>query len=131
MKLFTAVSSLLMSFISVNCSFIILSKSDKLLSDLDAAIRDNLQSQACNIVNHYGQLAHDPKPMFEVLLKYATSEDGALHAEKFYRTVSEEYRTTRPAYRARHLIGLARVTASEFGFAAPGQQEARTLLGLS
>jgi len=103
-------------------------ESDKLLSDLDAAIRDNLQSQACNIVNHYGQLAHDPKPMFEVLLKYATSEDGALHAEKYYRTTTEEFARTRPAFRWRHAISLARVTASEYGRPAPGYREACELL---
>ncbi|MBX9655183.1 hypothetical protein K2Y11_16335 [bacterium] len=101
---------------------------DKLLSDLDSAIRDNLQGQACNIVNHYGQLAHDPKPLFEVLLRYATSEDGALHAEKYYRTTTEEFARTRPAFRWRHAISLARVTASEYGRSAPGYREACELL---
>src|SRR5574344_1399342 len=38
MKLFTAVSSLLISFTSVNCSFIILSKSDRLLSDTASSV---------------------------------------------------------------------------------------------
>ena len=60
--------------------------------------------------------------------RYAVSEDGALHAEKFYRTVSEEFSATRAAFRWRHLTALARVTASEFGRPAAGMAEARELL---
>jgi hypothetical protein len=70
------------------------------------------------------------KPIFDLLLKYATSEDGALHAEKFYRTVSEEFARARPAYKWRHLVGLARVTASEYGRPAEGYAESRQLLGV-
>jgi hypothetical protein len=62
------------------------------------------------------------------LLRYAVSEDGALHAEKFYRTVSEEFASTRAAYRWRHLVALARVTASEYGRPAAGMAEAHALL---
>ena len=66
--------------------------------------------------------------MFDLLLRYAVSEDGALHAEKFYRTVSEEFAATRPAFRWRQVVALARVTASEFGRPAAGMAEARALL---
>ncbi len=103
---------------------------DKLLSELDVAVRDNQQAQACNLVGHYGQLGHNSAPVFDLLLKYAVSEDGALHAEKYYRTTSEEFARTRPAFRWRHLIGLARVTASECGRPAPGYGEACELLGV-
>ena len=51
--------------------------------------------------------------MFDLLLKYAVSEDGALHAEKYYRTAREEFAATRPAFRWRQLVALARVTASD------------------
>ena len=68
--------------------------------------------------------ARTPRAVFGLLLGYAVSEDGALHAEKFYRTVREEFATTRPAFRWRHLVALARVTASEFGRTAPGYAEA-------
>jgi hypothetical protein len=64
-----------------------------------------------------------------LLLRFATSEDGALHAEKYYRTVVEEFGSTRQAFRWRHLVGLARVSASEYGFPAPGFAEACRLLG--
>jgi hypothetical protein len=66
--------------------------------------------------------------VFDVLLKYAISEDGALHAEKYYRTVSEEFAALRPAFRWRQLVALARVTASEYGYSAPGYAEACKLL---
>jgi hypothetical protein len=65
-----------------------------------------------------------------MLLRYAISEDGALHAEKYYRTVTEEFASTRPALRWRQLAALARVTASEYGFPAPGIAEARRLLNV-
>jgi len=66
--------------------------------------------------------------LFDFLLRYAVSEDGALHAEKFYRTVSEEFAATRAAFRWRHLVALTRVTASEFGRPAAGVSETRALL---
>ena len=62
------------------------------------------------------------------MLKYAVSEDGSLHAEKFYRTASMEFASTRPAFRWRQLVALARVTASEFGRPAAGVAEAREML---
>ena len=66
--------------------------------------------------------------LFDLLLRYAVSEDGALHAEKYYRTVSEEFAAARPAFRWRQLTALARVTASEYGRTAPGYAEACELL---
>jgi len=99
-----------------------------LLRQTDEAIRGNLQARASGLVHRYGELGHDPRPVFDLMLRYAVSEDGALHAEKFYRTVSEEFATTRAAFRWRHLVGLARVTASEYGRPAPAMAEARALL---
>jgi hypothetical protein len=102
-----------------------------LLRETEEAIRANLQGGACAVVHRYGELGLSPRPMFDLLLKYAVSEDGSLHAEKYYRTVSEEFHATRPAYRWRHVVALARVTASEFGRPAQGIAEARSLLGLA
>ncbi len=101
---------------------------DALLREADEAIRQNLQIRAAAIVSRYGELGHTPRPVFDLLLRYAVSEDGALHAEKYYRTVTEEFAATRPAFRWRQLVALARVTASEFGRTAPGMAEARDLL---
>ena len=99
-----------------------------LLREADDAIRQNLQSRAAAIIHRYGELGHPPRPVFDLMLRYAVSEDGALHAEKYYRTVSEEFASTRPAYRWRQLTALARVTASEYGRPAAGIAEARELL---
>ena len=100
-----------------------------LLREADAAIRANDQSRACAAVHRYGEARrHAPRPVFDLLLSYAVSEDGALHAEKYYRTVSEEFASTRPAFRWRQLVALARVTASEYGRPAPGYAEACQLL---
>jgi hypothetical protein len=103
----------------------------KLLEDADIAIRENDQFRTCAIIGRYGELGLAARPVFDLLLRYATSEFGALHAEKYYRTVSEEFVKTRAAFRWRQLVALARVTASEYGNPAPGYQEARELLGLT
>jgi hypothetical protein len=102
-----------------------------LLRELDEAIRGNLQARATAVTHRYGQLGHAPRALFDVLLGYAISEDGALHAEKYYRTVSEEFAATRPAFRWRQLTALARVTASEYGRPAAGCDEAKELLKLT
>jgi hypothetical protein len=96
-----------------------------LLGALDEAVRGNDQARACAVVQRYGQLGLEEKGVFAVLLKYGVSEDGALHAEKYYRTVRDEFARTRPSFRWRHLVALARVTASEYGRPAPGLEEAR------
>ena len=103
---------------------------DALLPDLEAAIRSNDQALACALVDHMGTLGLPARPVFDLLLRYAISEDGSLHAEKYYRTVTEEFAAMRPAFRWRQLVALARVTASEYGLAAPGMEEARKLLKL-
>ncbi|MBM83869.1 MAG: hypothetical protein CMJ78_25215 [Planctomycetaceae bacterium] len=76
----------------------------------------------------YGELEHPARPVFDLLLQFAVSQDGALHAEKYYQTVTEEFATRRTAFRWNHLVGLARVTASEFGWPAPGHEAATELL---
>jgi hypothetical protein len=100
-----------------------------LLAEAETAIQAKDQVRVSAVVHRYGELGHRPRPVFDLLLKYAISQDGALHAEKYYRTVSEEFASTRPAFRWRHLVALARVTASEYGFPAPGYADARRLLG--
>jgi hypothetical protein len=103
-------------------------EADALLREAEEAIRGNLQARASAVVQRYGDLGHPPRPLFDLLLRYAITEDGSLHAEKFYRTVSEEFASTRAAFRWRHLVALARVTASEFGRPAAGIAEAHALL---
>jgi hypothetical protein len=66
--------------------------------------------------------------LFECFREVAVSEDGALHAEKFFWTVWEEHTTVRPAFRDQYLIGLARVSASQCGWPAPGREQALQLL---
>lgn len=105
-------------------------KPDALLPEADTAIKGGDQSRACALIHRYGELGRSPREAFDVLLRFAISEDGALHAEKYYRTVTEEFATTRPAFRWRHLAALARVTASEYGHPAPGVADARRLLGV-
>ena len=101
---------------------------DALLRDAEAAIKAKDQNGAAAMIHRYGELGLAARPVFDLLLRYAISEDGALHAEKYYRTVTEEFAAARPAFRWRHLVALARVTTSEFGFPAAGYSEACKLL---
>src|SRR5207302_698825 len=102
-----------------------------LLKEAEGAIRDKDQFRAAAVVHRYGELGHDSRPIFDLLLRYAVSEEGALHAEKYYQTVSEEFTFLRPAFRWRELTALARVTTSEYGYPARGYTEACQLLDVS
>jgi len=101
---------------------------DGLLRELDAAVRAKEQFHAAAVAARYGALGHAPAPVFDLLLRFATSEDGALHAEKYYHTVCAEFAATRPALRWGQLVALARVTASEYGHPSAGYQEAKRRL---
>jgi len=89
-------------------------------------------------VKTYGERGYDVESAFTLMLKYTISEDGRLHGEKYYHTVREEFKTIRPAFRWRQVVGLARVTASaygcnrqdEHGFRAAGYDDACKLLGV-
>lgn len=100
----------------------------ELLRAAATAIEQRDQQGACAAVRCYGDAGHPAEPMIQLLLRYAISEDGALHAEKYFHTAREEFHRARPAFRWRHLVALARVTASEFGEPAPGVAQARKLL---
>ncbi|MBC8291327.1 MAG: hypothetical protein H8E37_13580, partial [Planctomycetes bacterium] len=109
-----------------------------LLGEAEAAIRQNDQKRAAAAIGLYGQKGHSARAALDLMLKYAISEDGRLHSEKFYRTVTEEYALTSPAYRWRNITALARVTASAYGYSvddqkghrASGYEEACRLLGV-
>jgi len=105
-------------------------KTADLLRETEAAIKAKDQARACALVQRYGERSQPPRPVFDLLLRYAVSEDGSLHAEKYYRTVREEFASIRLAFRWRQLVTLARVTASAHGYAAPGHAEACRLLGV-
>lgn len=100
-----------------------------LLTELDGAIRNRDQEQACALAAVYGAAGHAAEPLFDLLVRHGVADDGALHAEKYFHTASEEFARTRPAFRWRQLVALARVTASQAGQPAPGLDEARRLLG--
>ena len=101
-----------------------------LLRETDAAIKAGDQALAAALVQKYGEAGNPERAMFDLLLKYGVSEDGALHAEKYYRTASKEFASSRSAFKWRQLIALARVTTSEYGRPAPGYEDAKKLLGL-
>ncbi len=100
-----------------------------LLGELKRAVGANNQGLACAVVAKYGQAGHSEGNVFHMLREYAISQDGALHAEKYFKTTSDDFANTSKDLRWRHLVALARVTASEFGREAAGHHEACELLG--
>ncbi|HLJ58046.1 MAG TPA: hypothetical protein VKT77_23610 [Chthonomonadaceae bacterium] len=106
-------------------------ESAALLRELDGAIRENDQARAAALARRYGDRDHAPRPIFDMFLRYATSEDGALHAEKYYRTVADEFARSRKSTRWQHVTALARVTASEYGKRADGYEQACSLLKIT
>ncbi|WP_373651803.1 hypothetical protein [Schlesneria sp. DSM 10557] len=111
---------------------------ERLLAVTEDAIRNNEQGLATAAIQVYGNRGFEVDPVLNLMLKYAVSEDGRLHGEKYFQTVCEEYKTTRPAFRWRQIVALARVTASSYGynredkhgFRAAGYEEACHLLGV-
>ena len=109
-----------------------------LLSECEEAIKENDQGRAAAAIQIYGEKNLPVQAVFQKLIKYTISEDGRLHGEKYFHTVGEEYRTTRAAFRWRQITGLARVTASSYGynrtdekgFHAAGYEQACRLLGV-
>lgn len=109
-----------------------------LLAETEDAIRHNDQGRAAAAMTIYGENGHAVEAALDLMLKYAVSEDGRLHGEKYFHTVREEFQTTRPAFRWRQIAGLARVTSSAYGynrddksgFRAAGYEEACKLLGV-
>lgn len=110
-----------------------------LLGICEECIQDNDQGIAAAAIQKYANLGHDSLPVFDLMRQYAISEDGRLHAEKYYRTVVEEFADSRPEFQWRQLVALARVTASAHGYdrednkghRAPGYEDARRLLKLA
>ena len=102
---------------------------DSLMKELDGAIRAKDQARAAALTGRIGTEKPDAaKEVFALFRDYAVSEDGALHAEKYYGTTSDEFAAGRAAFKWRQLVALARVTASAYGQPAPGHEEACKLV---
>ena len=101
-----------------------------LLREAEEAVRASDQFRAAATIARYGELGYDAQPAFKVMLKFATSEDGALHAEKYYRTTNQEFEAMRPSVRWGQVVALARVTASEYGHRSAGYEEAKRVLAV-
>jgi hypothetical protein len=100
----------------------------ELSKEIEGRIRGRDQKGACQAARRYCELGYSHEALFALLLGFAVSEDGALHAEKYFRTAQDEHSTARAPHRALYLVALTRVMASHYGFPAPGYEEARKLL---
>ena len=99
-----------------------------LRAEIEGRIRERDQKGACQAARRYCALGHSSDELFQLLLGFAVSEDGALHAEKYFRTAQDEHALARAAHRPLYLVALTRVMASHYGVPAPGGEQARELL---
>ena len=75
-------------------------------------------------------MGRDPEALVSILIEPAIEHDGALHHEKYFHTATVEFARTRPERRWEHLVALARVMASGYGFEAQGFELSRRVLGV-
>jgi hypothetical protein len=102
---------------------------DALLKEVDGAIREKNQIRAAALTHRIvSEKPESTKDLIAIFRGFATSEDGALHAEKFFITATQEFAAARDIHKAGQLVALARVTASEYGHPAPGFKEACELM---
>lgn len=104
-------------------------EADALLGMLRECLADQDQAGAAAAARCYGRRKHPLDDIFAVLRDASVRADGALHAEKYYRTQVEAINGDRPAFRELHLAALARVCASQAYADAPGRGQALELLG--
>ncbi len=103
---------------------------DRLLGALAETMRGRDQTMSAALAERYGKLGGDPEELIATLIEPAVRFDGALHHEKYFLTATEEFARTRPEARWDHLVALARVMASGYGYEAPGLDLSRRVLGV-
>ena len=91
------------------------------------AVQD--QAGAARAASCYAQEGHALAPLLALLHESSLASDGALHAEKYYRTQVEVIEGDRLAFRPLHAAALARVCASQSFLLAAGYEERRELFG--
>lgn len=100
----------------------------ELIATLSEAVERGDQLHAAAAAHAFASSARELRPMLDVLLANCVASDGALHAEKYYRTQTEALTGDRPAFRPLHAAALARVCASQSGIEADGRAQALELL---
>jgi hypothetical protein len=103
-------------------------ESADLLGMLNECIRSQDQAGAAAAASCYTKLGHPVAELIKVLRDVSLRSDGALHAEKYYRTQLEAMTSDRASFRMHHAAALARVCASESFMEAAGRRQALDLI---
>jgi hypothetical protein len=98
------------------------------LGMLAECLRSQDQAGAARAASLYAELGAALEPILALLHDSSLASDGALHAEKYYRTQAEALEGDRPAFRPLHLAALARVCASQSFASGAGRGQALALL---
>lgn len=100
-----------------------------MLQTLAAAIVEENQSTAAAMASAYASAGHDLLPFLAICRDNSVRAEGALHAEKYYRTQAEVIASDHQSFVPLHAAALARVCASQAGQEASGREQALKLLG--
>ncbi len=101
----------------------------RLLARIEGSLREGDAAAAGAHARRYTDLGHAPQALLDLAFAAMLEQDGALHAEKYLRTVQEEHALARPRHGGAQLVALIRVAASGAPFASDDLQRARAALG--
>ena len=101
----------------------------QLLSAIEEAIAANDVDGAATLTAKYGELEHEPQALITRLTEIVCRDNATeMHALKHHQATVEEFQTTRPPFRARHLVAAAKAAAISYGTAQEVYERAKQFL---
>ena len=101
----------------------------KLLSTIEESIAANDVDAAATLTAKYGELEHRPQALITRLTEIVCRDNATeMHALKHHQATVEEFHTTRPPLRLRHLVAAAKAAAISYGKAQEVYERAKQFL---
>ena len=101
----------------------------QLLSAIEEAIAANDVDEAATLTAKYGELEHEPQAVITRLTEIVCRDNATeMHALKHHQATVEEFQTTRPPFRCRHLVAAAKAAAISYGTAQEVYERAQQFL---
>ena len=102
---------------------------EQLVSAIEEAIAANDVDGAATLTAKYGELEHDPQILIARLTEIVCRDNATeMHALKHHQATVEEFQTTRPPFRSRHLVAAAKAAAISYGTAQEVYERAKQFL---
>lgn len=102
---------------------------NQLLTAIEEAIVTNDVDEAATLTARYGALEYDPQALITYLTEIVCRDNATeMHALKHHQATVEEFQTTRPPFRFRHLVAAAKAAAISYGTAQEVYERAKQFL---